>query len=123
MDNFNLLTEDEAVKELNDILDAGFTLQQGITRSLEDGKVGWTDTLNFTPFITKLPAAINGAEKVKDLFKNFTPSAKEKVFAHVAEKFDIPNEQKEILIEETINELLGDIVIANKWAKFRKVAP
>lgn len=122
MDNIFSKVEDEAVNELNDILDAGFALQQGITKSLEDGKVGWTDTLNFTPFITKLPRAINGAEKVKELFRNFSPSAKEKVFLHVAEKFDIPDDEKEALIEETIDELLGDIVVANKWAKYRKVA-
>jgi len=122
MDNVFSINEDEAVKEFNEILEAGFSLQEAITTSLADGKVTWTDTFNFSRFVTKLPAAIDGAEKVKDLFKNFSQTAKEKVFAYVAEKFDIPNDEKEVLIEETVNELFGDIVIANKWAKFKRKA-
>ena len=119
---FAAYKEEELAEEFIEILDAGFALQYGIAKSNEDGKIDWSDTFNFSEFIRKLPAAISGSEKVIDLFKNFTEKAKTSILDFVGEKFDLPDEEKEALIEETIKELLGDIVIANKWARYRKQA-
>ena len=108
------------VKELIDVLEAGFSLQEAIDVSLEDKKVSLIDFPNFFSFFTKLPAAINNIQAVKGLYPSFTEAQKAEVLTYVNEKFDIENDEAEVLIEETVEEIANIIQLSGKWTIYRK---
>ena len=110
----------DQVKDTLEVLDFGFKTQQAITDTLADGKVNLFDVPNVLKPLLAAGAAIEGFENVKVELTNLTPEGRAIVAQFVNERFDIPNEQLEALIEETVDEVIGDISVAFKWLSYRK---
>jgi hypothetical protein len=108
------------VKDTLEVLDFGFKTQEAISDSLADGKVGLMDLPNVIKPLMVAGAAVDGFQNVKSELKTLSPEGKTIVFDFVRDRFDIPDNQLEVLIEETINEVIGDISVAFKWANYRK---
>lgn len=114
--------EDEAVQELIEILEAGFTFQSAYIASKSDGKIDWQDSFNFIGFLQKLPVAISGSEKVLQLFRKFSANGKKLIMDYVGEKFDLSDDAKEALIERTLAWLLDGVLLFTDWQDNRRIA-
>lgn len=108
------------VKDTLEVLDFGFKSQQAITDTLADGKVNLLDVPNILKPLMAAGAAVDGFANVKTELTTLTPEGKIIIHDFVGERFDIAAEQIESLVEETIDQVIGDISIALKWVNYRK---
>lgn len=110
----------DTVRELKEVLDFGFSLQSAIADAKADGKVNWLDMPKAIPVIGKAAKAINGTvDAVKD-YKNLLPAQQAELFAYVEERLDLPDDQLENLIEDTILEVQHIFDLSNRWATYAK---
>lgn len=108
------------VQDTIEILKFGFDLQEAIFAAFEDGKITlWDLPLVLKPFAS-INAAVDGFANVKKELLDLDDMEKQTLYAFVRERFSLPNVEIEQLIEQTIDEVLGDIEVATKWAARRK---
>lgn len=112
----------ESVKDTLEVLDFAFKTQDAIVASLADGKINLFDLPNALKPLLSANAAFEGIKNVKKELKSLTPAGKKIVLDFVKSGFDIPDSQLEALIEESIDEVVGDVAVAIKWANYRKGA-
>ena len=104
------------IQETKELLEFGFKLQQGIVNSLEDGKMTGMDLPSFFPAIMSSTKGIGGIQKVGAELMDLTEEEKQELLTFVREKFDLPDDQLEELIEDTLHELLDIYRLAIRWS-------
>lgn len=109
------------MKELKEVLKLGIEIQKAMSDSLEDGKINLFDITEFIPVIMAAGKAIDGIGNVRNELKNLTLEQKAELKDYVKTEFDLPNDQLEILIEDTINVMLELYELTNRWVSYRKV--
>jgi len=90
------------VQETRDLIVLVARIGNGISASLEDGKVTIEDALSFGPAISALPAAIVGIKDVIVEVHNATDEEKELLVDTFAAEFSISNAKAEEAIEHTL---------------------
>lgn len=109
------------ITELKELLAFGFKLQKAIMGSLEDGKINVVvDAPKFFPALLAAPKAFGGINLVMKEIADLTDEERAELVAYVSEEFDLSNDQLEYLIEDTLDELLRLVKIAQRYATLRK---
>lgn len=107
-------------KELQELLNFCFAFQTAIIKSLEDKEFTFSDAGNLWPLI------ISGGPAFKNLgnpiarFRNLPSNEKIVLVEWARGMFDLPDHTLEYLIEDTIEELVGDVNVAKRWQKYFK---
>lgn len=108
------------MKNLMELFTFGILLQEAISDSLSDKKINLLDFPKFIGVITSAGPAFTDVEAVREEIKNLDEAGRAKLYAFIQEKFDLADDAKEELIEETIKCLLDIYALAVKWSSFRK---
>jgi hypothetical protein len=112
----------ENYKELKEILVFGFSLQDAITRTLEDRKVTWLDVFKFSSVVPTIKPAFENAGNPIERFKSLATDEKARLIEELKLGFDIPNDEVEELIEQTLNVVVTNIELGKRWASIGKAA-
>lgn len=108
------------IKDTLEVLEFGFATQRAISEALADKKINIFDApLALKPLLTA-SAAFEGFENVKAELLNLDDNDINQLRDFVQSRFDIADDKVEALVEETIDEVIGDIKIALKWASSRR---
>ena len=112
----------ENVKELQEILVFGFALQEAITKTLEDRRVTWLDVFKFSSVISTIKPAFENAGNPIERYKALTQQEKTNLLEELKMGFDIPNDEIEELVEQTLDVVVTNIALARRWASIGKAA-
>lgn len=109
------------VEELKEILNFGFAVQEAVASSIaDDDQITKGDLPHLFPVIPAALAAIEDAGNPWERYKALSDEEKAELREYALERFDLPDEELEALIRETIVEISGDLRVARKWAAYRK---
>lgn len=117
---YNDMVGFDDVKDTLEVLDFGFKLTEAVTATLTDGKVNLLDFPNVLAPLMAAGAAVDGFQNVKNELTSITPFGKQVVEQFVTDRFDIPNDQVEILVEQTIDATINLVSLGFKWSEYRK---
>lgn len=109
-----------SLKELKELLTFGFTLVGAIVKTWEDKKVNVWDTLNFAPVVKTIKPAFDNLGNPIDRWNELTPGERQELFDWAFEKFDIPNDKVEELIERTLHQVTAIVRLVNDWKNVKK---
>lgn len=107
-------------KQVKELLAFGFDLQGAINKSFEDKKFTGADMTNFLSVLPSAVAAIADLGNPWERYKRLTPEERTDLREFAFERFDLPDDELESLIEETLLELWGDFQVAQKWVAYAK---
>lgn len=110
----------ENLKELKEALDFVFSLQYGIIDATADGKVDGGDIGVLFPIFQIARVGFEGLGNPLDRWKALSTEEREELFDYARERFDLPNDILEILIEDTLLAVSDVIRISQRWVKFLK---
>lgn len=110
--------------ELRELLAFGFNFQDALVRSLEDGKIDFTDIGNLWPLATSAGPAFKGVGNPISRLAALTDEERIALIDFARTRFDLTDDMLELLIEDTVREVFGDYLVAKRWSKyFKAVAP
>ncbi len=109
-------------KELKEVLVFGFAFQRAIIRIREDNKVNWLDVFKFGDVVPTIKPAFENAGNPIERFRNLDPVEKEQLIGELKLGFDIPNDEIEELIEQTLDVVVTNIELGKRWASLGKAA-
>ncbi len=93
----------QGTKETIEFLDFAFGLADATQKSLaSDGKINLFDVPNYVAVAFKAPAAFGGIENVPRELAELTDDERKEVIAYFEDRFDLPNDDLERLIENTL---------------------
>ena len=93
----------QEAKETVELLDAIFSLTDGVRASLaDDGKITLIDIGNFIGPLTKLPLAIAGIESIPSELSKLSAAGRVEVLDYFAERFDLADDLLEARIEAAL---------------------
>ena len=104
------------MNETKQLLNFVFSLTEGIFKSLEDGKFGLTDMMNFVEAFKGLPGAIDDAHLIVSEIKNMTDEQKAELKQWVKDDFDIPLEGVEAAVESGLSIIID---LFSLWGKIK----
>ena len=110
----------ENFTELKELLDFGFNFQDAMIRSLEDGKIDLADIGNIWPMLVTAGPAFKDLGNPIHRLQNLQPEEAAQLMQMARDRFDLPDDVLEILIEDTIREVYGDYLVAKRWSKYFK---
>ncbi len=106
-------------KEIIEALDFGFDLMDHTSKALEDGKgISTVEALGYLPSFAKAPKALTGLTDPINRYRSLPAEARAEVQQFARNRFDLPDDQLEKLIEDTIQEVYGDIQVAQRWGAY-----
>ena len=108
------------IKETKELLEFGFNLQDAIRTSNSDGKITIMDAPNFFPVLMAGVRGIGGIQLVGAELLDLEDAEKNELIEFARETFNLPDDQLEILIEDTIAFLLDAAKLASRWGSYRK---
>lgn len=99
------------IQDLKDVVAFGAKFGNGIGESLsDDGKITLGDMANFMPAVLSVPAALEGIENIPAEIKDLDEAELVELVAFVDEEFDIPQDDAEEFIEESLH--VASVVLA-----------
>ena len=110
-------------KETIELLEFLFDLGDATQASLaDDGKISIGDAPKFFGVVWKAPVAIGGIQNVPKELSDLSEEGKAEVLAYVRQRFDLPDDELELLIEDTLQ--LGFSLAGNvsRWLKYSRKA-
>lgn len=107
-------------KELKELLDFAFAFQAAMANILKDGKVTWTDARHFFPVLGKVKPAFKDIGNPVTRLRALPEFERDMLIDFAEENFTLPRQALEALIEDTLEEIVDDIRIINRWKSFRK---
>lgn len=78
-------------------------LGNGIGKSLEDGKITFSDVMNFIDPLIALPAAFNDIEKIPEEFRDLDEAERQQLVEDVKSELDLADDKAEEFVEDTFN--------------------
>lgn len=94
-------------KETYEVLSALLSFHMAFEMANADKKIDVSDVQFLLAPMIKLPAAINGADKVLPELKSMDAAARGEMLAKLAAEYDIPNDAVEAKVEAGIEFLLS----------------
>ena len=91
------------MKEITELATFLCDLGNGIDKSLEDGKIQWTDALNFVTAVTDSAAAFMGISQVSEEYFNLTDQQKAELRAHISAKLQLSNASVATITDNVIS--------------------
>ena len=112
----------ENVKELRELLMFLFGFQGALVGALEDGKFSRVDLLRFWSVVPLAkPAFDNLGDPIKR-YKALAPADKAGLVEELKAGFDLPNDEVEGLIEDSLTLAVANIELAKRWVNLGKAA-
>jgi len=112
--------ENENYKELKEALDFGFSVQDAIVEATADGEVNGSDIRVLFPVFQTAKEGFEGLGNPIERWKALPSELREKLFDYARERFDLPNNLLEILIEDTLLAVADVVRVSQRWVKFAK---
>lgn len=113
----------QGTKETIEFLDFAFDMADATQQSLaSDGKINLMDVPNYIKVAFKAPAAFGGIELVPRELADFTDEERLEVLNHVSKRFDLPNDELEVLIENTLASAWSFAENLRKLITYKKAA-
>lgn len=104
------------IKETEDVLRFGLSLQKGIGKAKADGVVNWMDVGHIMPVIQTASAAINGADQIKNELLDIDDNEQQRLVAVAREFFpDTLESNIQDKITATINWVVDGIQLGVIW--------
>jgi len=75
----------------------------------------WTDVSGMIPDLLQIPAIVKDSKELVAEFKDLDETEKNELSAEVSEKFDLPNDQTEMYIEEALKATLYITSLVNRF--------
>lgn len=94
------------IKELKELLEFVCELGNASGKSLEDGKISFSDALHFSKAAMVSPAAFIGIGQVADEYFDLDDAERAELNAFAAEKLDLPQDGIESIVENVIQAAL-----------------
>lgn len=91
------------MKELQEFATFLCEVGNGLGKSLEDGKVNWSDSLNFTAALLTAPNAIMGISQVSLEYFDLNDADRSTLNIHIATTLDLPQDKIESIVENVIS--------------------
>jgi hypothetical protein len=108
------------IKETTEVLNFGFDLLEAIIKSLEDKKFSIvTDAPRFVPVIFSAAKAFSGIELVKEELKDITEEEQQELIAELKKRFDLKNDNVEILIEDVLDHVFLTVKLAKRFSALK----
>ena len=108
------------IKETKEVLNFGFDLLEAIIKSLEDKKFSIvTDAPRFVPVIFSAAKAFSGIELVKEELKDITEEEQQELIAELKKRFDLKNDNVEILIEDVLDHVFLTVKLAKRFSALK----
>lgn len=107
-------------KDIIEVLEFGFAMQQAIVDSAADNKWTIMDYTNFLSVIPKVGPAVEGVETIPATLATLTDDERDEVMDYARSKFTLANKELEILIENTFETVLRLITLGKSLQSFRK---
>lgn len=93
----------KGTKETIEFLDFAFGLADATQKSLTaDGKINLFDVPNYVAVSFKAPAAFAGIELVPKELASLSEEDRKEIITYFEQRFDLPNDELEVLIENTL---------------------
>ena len=108
------------VKDIIEVLEFGFAMQKAIVDSASDGKWSLLDYTNFLSVIPKVGPAVENIAVVPKIIATATDVEKSEIMDYVRAKFELPDSDLEVLIEETLEQVLSIVSLGNRGSQFQK---
>ena len=108
---------DLGIEETKEVVQFGIALANGIVKTLGDGKVTVSDIPNFISAVMKLPAALNGLEKVPAELDNLTDSEVTELIKLVQDNIEIDDENAKEIVQLAINAVYADYELIKAFKK------
>lgn len=110
------------IEESKELLTFGFDLQDSIIEALKDGKINLMDAPKFLKPLLSSGKAFGGINQVGAEILDLDNREKDELLGFVRQRFDLPDEMLEILIEDTLAEVLDLYKLALRWSSRKKAA-
>lgn len=91
------------IKELKEVVDFAVELGNGIGDALADGKITIGDVGDFLPAARAAMPAFSGISNVDDELMDLTDEEVGELARHVADKFDLPQDKAEKIVEDAVD--------------------
>lgn len=90
-------------KETLEFLDFAFDTADAVQAAInDDGKITLKDAPKFFGPLWKMPAAIGGLQEIPKELADLTPDERAEILAFAKRRFDLPDDELEVLIEQTL---------------------
>jgi len=110
-----------STKETIEFLDFAFDVADAVQASLaDDGKITLKDAPKFLNSIWKMPAAIGGMQDIPKELADLEPAERAEILAFAKRRFSLPDEELEVLIEQTLESGWGFAENIRDLVKYRK---
>ena len=105
------------MKETKEVLDFVISLGNAVGESARDGEIDYSDVINFWEPISKISDAVYGSVDIPGEMSDLTSDQMAELVSYVKEKFDIPQENVEEIIEDSLSIGLSFISLIGKVTK------
>lgn len=112
--------QDENFQELKEALAFGFSVQDGIVQATADGKIDSDDVTVLFPIFQTAKVGVEGLGNPLARWKDLSDEKREELFDYARERFDLPNDILELLIEDTLLAVADVVRVSQRWVKFVK---
>lgn len=105
------------MKETKEVLDFVISLGNALGESMKDGVVDYSDVMNFWEPISKISYAVEGSSDILGEVSDLTLDQMDDLVSHVKDNFDIPQDNIEEIIEESLTIGLSILSLIGKLEK------
>lgn len=110
----------ENAREIKEGLDFGFALQDAYLKADEDGNIDEKDITVLFPVIATAKDAFTGLGNPIERYRNLSEEEHDLILDYVRDRFDLPDDVLEILIEDTLMSAMDVVRITKRWIQFVK---
>lgn len=104
-------------KELMEVLELVISISNEIGISLEDGKITSMEYINLFKLMTLVPAAFKDSNKIVNEVKSLNFQDFQDIHQYFVEKFDIPQDNIESVIEKCITIVLKIVELVKDFSE------
>lgn len=92
-----------------------FTKQ--MSSAMADGKFSWTEGFGFIDELLQIPDVVKAWPEVKNEISELSTEEREQLYQYLVTEFDIPNDEVEVKIEQSLNWVINTITLVESWKK------
>lgn len=92
-----------------------FTKQ--MAEALADKKFTWMETFGFVDELIQVPGLVKSWPELKQEVADLTEEEKTELFDYLRTEFDLPNEDLEVLVEDSLNWIVITVTLVGRWKK------
>lgn len=109
------------LKELKEVLAFGFDGMDAFKLAAEDKEFSISDLKYLFPLYSSARAAIDNIGNPWERFQALNADERFELLQYVKERFDIADEELELLIEDTLTAVGANVQLVKRWtARFKK---